>query len=100
MEAFVRRSVVAMVVVTVSCTQGDRGEAGMEAEYEVPEVTFSGERKHPVLACTPEELSRLREAYGSKGEAGAYLAGVAERLEGWMAEPVVYPPRGKAHGQW
>ena len=61
----------------------------MEAEYDVPEVTFSGERRHPVLACTPEEVNRLREAYGSKGEEGAFLADVAERLEGWMAEPVV-----------
>ena len=72
----------------------------MDNQYDVPAVVFQKDRKHPVLACSPEELNRLREAYDSNGEEGAFLADLKERVNEWMEDPVVFPPKGKAHNQW
>ena len=97
-----RLSQIAFVVLltTMFCAQAHSREAGMENQYDVSEVVFQKDRKHPILACTPEELNRLKEAYDSNGEEGAFLADLKERVDEWMEDPVVFPPRGKAHNQW
>lgn len=72
----------------------------MTRHFDVPNVTIPQDRKHPVLACTPEELTRLRKAYKSGGADGAFLVDFQKRVDEAMAAPVVFPPRGMAHNQW
>ena len=72
----------------------------MKTPYTVPEVVLPENPKRPMVACAPEELARLRAAYKATGAGHAYLVRHFERVDEDMAEPVVYPPRGKAHGQW
>jgi hypothetical protein len=100
MRHTLRLDIFVAFVATMLCTQSHAKEAGMENPYTVSEVVLQKKRKHPVLACTPEELSRLKSAYAKSGEQGAFLAAQKARVDQWMNEPVVFPPRGKAHNQW
>lgn len=57
-------------------------------------------RSHPVVACTSDELARLRAAYrGQEPSRGP----VAERIQAGeeaLRRPVLFPPRGGQHNQW
>ncbi|MBT5831407.1 MAG: alginate lyase family protein, partial [Candidatus Latescibacteria bacterium] len=96
----IRRICLMVFLATIFCTQVHSEEAGMENQYDVPRVVFQKDRKHPVLACTPEELNRFQKTYGSAGEEGDYLAKQKKRVDTWMEKSVVFPSRGKAHNQW
>jgi oligo-alginate lyase len=100
MRQTLRHTIFLVLFAPVICSRVDAKEADMEPHYTVPEVVFQKDRKHPVLACTPEELRRLRDAYAAGGEAGVFLADLKARVDEWMGEPVVFPSRGKAHNQW
>ena len=100
MTTYLRHTMCVVFMASVVCTQAHSSEADMEVQYTVSEVAFQTERKHPVLACTPEELNRLRKAYGGTGDAHTYLVNLQERVDEWMQAPVVFPPRGIAHNQW
>jgi hypothetical protein len=58
------------------------------------------ERGHPLLACTPQELERLRQAYRVAGAEHDAVAGYVTQAEQFIAEPVHFPPRGGQHNQW
>jgi hypothetical protein len=70
------------------------------ATWPLPEIRLPAPLKHPVIACTPEELARLRAACQGRGPE---LRVVSERVaatERALAKPVVFPPRGGQHNQW
>ncbi|MCX5673243.1 MAG: hypothetical protein NTU94_18160 [Planctomycetota bacterium] len=58
-------AVVVVLLLTAVC----RAE-----EWQAPQVQFSRDAKHPVVACTPEELARLRAAWSQTGPAHDALA--------------------------
>ncbi len=58
--------------------------------------------KHPCIACTPQELDRLRRAYaGEMGrDAQRVVKGRVSAAQKRMKAPLVFPPRGGQHNQW
>ena len=57
-------------------------------------------RKHPVIACTPDECSRLRAAYCSNAKTRAPVEAMVKAGETALQPPVAFPPRGGQHNQW
>ncbi|MDO8540162.1 MAG: heparinase II/III family protein [Opitutaceae bacterium] len=55
---------------------------------------------HPVVACTPEELQRLKHAYTDGGAGRAAVAAVIEAASKRIGRPVEFPSRGGQHNQW
>ena len=55
---------------------------------------------HPQIACTAEELARLKAAYASQGPDHDVVAAVVTRAEQALAQPLTFPPRGGQHNQW
>ncbi len=70
--------------------------AGIEREVQVslPDV------RHPYLACTVDELQRLRQAYQGDGAARDVVAARVREAERFVGEPIDFPPRGGQHNQW
>jgi len=54
----------------------------------------------PVIACTAEELGRLRAAYAGGGPEHEVVAGLVARADRAMEQPLTFPPRGGQHNQW
>jgi hypothetical protein len=55
---------------------------------------------HPYLACTAQELGRLRQAYHGRGAEHDIVAARVKDAERFIDEPLVFPPRGGQHNQW
>jgi len=70
------------------------------AEWSAPEIRLPTDLKHPAVACTSEELARLRAAWKSKGPEHAPVAGEVARADRAMKAPLTFPPRGGQHNQW
>ncbi len=68
--------------------------------WTVPAVRLPSAGRHPVIACTPEELVRLRAAYKGTGPAHDVAADVVAAVDKFLNEPVTFPPRGGQHNQW
>ncbi len=82
-------------VMNVACFAGARGPAaGTEIKVVLPQ------RGHPFLACTAEELARLRQAYRKSGPPRDLVAARVREAESFVTEPVEFPPRGGQHNQW
>ena len=58
------------------------------------------EREHPHLACTAEELGRLRRAYRHRGAEYDVVAAYVKDAERFIDDPVAFPARGGQHNQW
>ncbi|MCH2665689.1 heparinase II/III family protein [bacterium] len=58
------------------------------------------ENEWPIVACTPEELSRLRTAYEEGGERGEVVARVVEQADKALRRTISFPPEGGQHNQW
>jgi len=57
--------------------------------------------KHPAIACTADELQRLRAAWKSENKAeNAVIAEMVRNADLALARPVEFPPRGGQHNQW
>ncbi len=55
---------------------------------------------HPLLACNPEQLARLRTAAKGDGPARAAVAALLRLADSALAKPLEFPPRGGQHNQW
>jgi hypothetical protein len=55
---------------------------------------------HPHLACTADELQRLRQAYRGQGAEHDVVAAYVSDAERFIGDPVGFPPRGGQHNQW
>ena len=84
-------AVVVVLLLTAAC----RAE-----EWQAPRVQLAKDAKHPVVACTPEELARLRAAWSQTGPAHDAVAAVVSRADRAMKQPLTFPPRGGQHNQW
>ena len=62
--------------------------------------TFQLSRTHPQIACTADELARLKTAYANTGPEHDVVAAVVTRAEQALAQPLAFPPRGGQHNQW
>ena len=58
------------------------------------------EEDWPKVACTPDELGRLKTAYTEGGTRGAVVARVVEQAEAALEKTVAFPPEGGQHNQW
>ncbi|MBN2127977.1 MAG: alginate lyase family protein [Sedimentisphaerales bacterium] len=57
-------------------------------------------KAHPYLACTSEELARLRRAWRGDGAEHDVVAAYVKEAARFAEEPVSFPPRGGQHNQW
>ncbi len=69
-------------------------------EWKMAPVKLASEMKHPVIACTAEELARLAAAYAAAGPEHDVVAGMIAQADAALKKPLVFPPRGGQHNQW
>jgi len=69
-------------------------------EWRVPAVSLPASATHPLVACTAEELGRLRAAYAGRGAAHDVVAGAVEAGDEALTREITFPPRGGQHNQW
>lgn len=79
--------------------RGEEGGAGVAA-WTMPPIALKTPLKHPVIACTADELARLRAAWAAQGPAHEAVAARVARAEAAMKAPLVFPPEGGQHNQW
>jgi hypothetical protein len=98
-----------MTIALLSCVSPTAGAAGAthasgsqtgSIALGVPSPVLLPERGHPFLACTAEELGRLRQAYRGQGAERDIVAARVKEAERFVGEPVEFPPRGGQHNQW
>jgi hypothetical protein len=53
----------------------------------------------PILACTPEELNRLKTALAGSGAEREAVARVLSEADAFLAMELLFPPRGGQHNQ-
>ena len=88
-------ALAAVICAAVCCTV-----FSAEGKWKRPTVKLPEPLKHPVVACTPEELERLRAAYRSSGPEHDALAWIVRRAEAAVKRKLEFPPRGGQHNQW
>jgi hypothetical protein len=70
------------------------------AEWQTPEFALPQPLRHPVIACTTDELQRLQAAYRSTGADHDVVARVVAEADEALTRPLEFPPRGGQHNQW
>jgi heparinase II/III-like protein/alginate lyase len=70
------------------------------AAWTMPAIALPKPIKHPVVACTADELVRLRAAWETAGPAHNKLAERFARADAAMKAGLVFPPEGGQHNQW
>ncbi|NOY83052.1 MAG: alginate lyase family protein [Kiritimatiellaeota bacterium] len=68
--------------------------------WKPPVVRLPDGAPHPRIACTPEELARLRNAWQGKGPPHNAVAPIIRRADSALEAPLEFPPRGGQHNQW
>jgi len=63
-------------------------------------ITLPEASEHPFIACSADELVRLREAYKGEGAAHDVVAARVKSADAYVGQPVFFPPRGGQHNQW
>ena len=74
--------------------------AGASEKWRGPEIKLRSGAKHPLIACSPAELERLRAAFRGTGPAHDAVAGVVSGADAALKQPLTFPPRGGQHNQW
>jgi hypothetical protein len=90
----VSRRIGAAVIITIALLPCVSPAAGAELKVVLPQ------RGHPFLACTADELARLRQAYRGSGPERDIVAARVKEAESFLGETVEFPPRGGQHNQW
>ncbi len=70
------------------------------AEWSPPPVQLPEKISHPLIACTPDELVRLKAAFQGTGADHDLIADIISKADLAMKKPISYPPRGGQHNQW
>ncbi len=83
-----------LLLMTLSLLCAGRTSAQPDLTVVLPECG------HPHLACTAEELGRLRQAYRGQGPEHDVVAGYVTEAERFITDPINFPPRGGQHNQW
>ena len=89
-----RRTQIAGLILIVFLLPTGRVTAQSEIEVVLPE------RPHPYLACTSEELARLRHARDGQGPQHDIVTTYEREAGQFLDEPITFPPRGGQHNQW
>ena len=101
LRPFPRRAgglILLSVIVFVSCVAPFHVYS---AEWTPPEIRLSSPLRHPAIACTANELERLRAAWKSENKAeNAVVAETVHNADRALEQPVEFPPRGGQHNQW
>lgn len=71
-----------------------------ESAWAPPAVVLPEGVRHPVIACTPVERERLRQAWAGRGPTHDAVAAVVRRADRALSQAVDFPPRGGQHNQW
>jgi len=87
----IRLAVLTAVIVIFGSPEA-RAESGLKIVLPAKE--------HPYLACTSEELGRLRQAWRSGGAEHNIVAAYVKDAARFVDGPIVFPPRGGQHNQW
>jgi len=77
--------------------------AGLRVSAEAPAgeaLRLPEKLEHPQLACTAEELARLKAALAGSAAERAPVERVVKSAERFLAAQLVFPPRGGQHNQW
>ena len=64
--------------------------------WSAPTIELPARSQHPVIACTSDELARLRAAVGTMRTVDTLI----ENATAFLDERIVFPPRGGQHNQW
>lgn len=64
------------------------------------DIKLPRDQQWPSVACTPEELVRIRAAHSKGGRAGKIVAERIHRAENVLRRPLSLPPEGGQHNQW
>lgn len=91
-KLFVGSWLLAQVLVT--------GMALGAESWTAPAVHLPSPGRHPLIACTPDELTRLRAAYAGKGPAHDVTVVLVKAADQFLDDPITFPPRGGQHNQW
>ena len=95
------RALLALVSLGPSPTTAQHASAPAQQatapELRPQDLTLPARKDAPLLACTPEELARLRSALASAEPA---VTKIVDRARRRLREQVVFPPRGGQHNQW
>ncbi|GMV80269.1 MAG: hypothetical protein AMXMBFR7_14530 [Planctomycetota bacterium] len=76
------------------------GACGAGEAWKMPEIKLPDPPRHPCVACTPEELERLRAAWKGEGLPHKAVLWRVNEAEKALAAELVFPPRGAQHNQW
>lgn len=88
------------VFIALAMLLAGRVAVASEPSWTAPAIEPPPETSRPVLACTPDELGRLRAAWQGKGAAHAVVAARVARADKALGRPLTFPPRGGQHNQW
>lgn len=88
-------TLILTLALAMSLAQPSRAEDKAAKQIALPDAS-----QHPFLACTAEELARLREAYRTEGVAHEVVAAHMRAADACLGKPAVFPPRGGQHNQW
>src|SRR5262249_31701563 len=69
-------------------------------DWVMPHIELPKDSSHPRIACTAEELTRLKTAHAGNGPEHDVVAAVIAQAERALAQPLVFPPRGGQANQW
>lgn len=72
----------------------------LSSEWKAADVRLPATPTRPLIACSPEELQRLRAAWKATGAEHDVLAATVADADKALAEPLDFPPRGGQHNQW
>jgi hypothetical protein len=97
-------SVVSLCILCCLFNAASFGQTPLTAEKSattaVPDLELPKLNRHPMIACTSEELARLKAAYAGRGREHEVVARIVGAAKGQLGRPVVFPPRGGQHNQW
>ncbi|MBI2949762.1 MAG: alginate lyase family protein [Verrucomicrobia bacterium] len=63
-------------------------------------ISLPSPQRWPAVACSPEELARLRQAYRANGPEHNAVATQINSADEALKRAVVFPPEGGQHNQW
>jgi hypothetical protein len=91
---------MALILSSVAFLPGSRKVEAQPMDAKTREFDLGENSPRPRVACTLDELSRLRAAYAGTGPAHDLVAARVEAAENALKQPVEFPPRGGQHNQW
>jgi hypothetical protein len=82
----------AQLIVLAVCSRAE--------DWKVPEIHLPKTPVHPQIACSAEELQRLKDAWKSTDAAHDVISKLVSEADKGLTEPLTFPPRGGQHNQW